>query len=279
MLNSSGFSDGATYVQYLVRSEMYVRIIYPDNDSRFSVADALGDSPESAISCDRLRRGFARAHVLTEMGKPLAVIVQSSFISTDPIAFGARAGDIWTVLRTVEGWQCVNAPQAVASDLQGILMAETGREWAPMPEIHYQMDQPNDDAPNTQVRRLTKADVALLEVATDAFGLVGWRFGSAEALLRDGFAAGAVVEGKLVSVAFTTAITPRFGEVGISTLAPYRGRSYSTAAAALVCADVHAAGLTPTWSTGEDNAPSRRVAEKLGFNEVSRRVYLNPVGQ
>ena len=243
---------------------------------RFAIADALGDTPESAISCDRLRRGFARAYVLGEVHRPRAVIMQSDFIPTEPIAFGASADEIWNLLQTVEGWRCVNAPGGVAPDLRQIMIAETGRQWSPMPEIHYRMDEPNAAIPNADVRRLDLADVGLVEAATVAFGLDGWRFGSAEALLRDGYAAGAVVDGKLAAVAFTTAITPTFGEVGISTLAPYRGRSYSTAAAALVCADVHSAGLTPVWSTGEDNGPSRRVAEKLGFTEVSRRVYLNP---
>lgn len=256
---------------------MSVRIIHPVDADRFAIADALGDTPESAISCDRLRRGFARAHVLGDIERPRAVIMQSDFIPTDPIAFGDSAEEIWSLLLTVQGWRCVNAPGAVAPDLQQIMIAETGRQWSPMPEIHYRMDRLNDSFPNSDVRRLTLADVGLLEAATDAFGLDGWRFGSAEALLRDGYAAGAVVDGLLASVAFTTAITPMFGEVGISTLAPYRGRSYSTAAAALVCADVRAAGLTPVWSTGEDNVPSRRVAEKLGFTEVSRRVYLNPI--
>jgi len=61
----------------------------------------------------------------------------------------------------------------------------------------------------------------------------------------------------------------------VVTLAPWRGRGLSTAAAALVCADVQAAGQTPVWSTAEDNAASRRVATKLGFVEVLRRVYVN----
>ena len=39
---------------------------------------------------------------------------------------------------------------------------------------------------------------------------------------------------------------------------------------------LQAEGQTPVWSTGEDNWASQRVAEKVGFAEVSRRMYLIP---
>ena len=42
-------------------------------------------------------------------------------------------------------------------------------------------------------------------------------------------------------------------------------------------AEIQAAGLNPVWSTSEENVPSQRVAAKLGFVEVSRRVYVNRV--
>jgi predicted GNAT family acetyltransferase len=62
----------------------------------------------------------------------------------------------------------------------------------------------------------------------------------------------------------------------VTTLPEWRGRGLSTAAAALVATVIQDAGRTPVWSTGEGNAASRRVAEKLGFREVARRAYLIP---
>jgi predicted GNAT family acetyltransferase len=115
-----------------------------------------------------------------------------------------------------------------------------------------------------------------MEAATADLEMDGWRFGSAAALLAEGLAAGAVVDGRLVSVAFTSARTVRHSEVGVVTAAPWRDQGFSTATAALVCADIQNAGQFPVWSTSEDNVASRRVATKLGFVEVSRRVYVNP---
>ena len=115
-----------------------------------------------------------------------------------------------------------------------------------------------------------------MEAATADLGMDGWRFGSAAALLEEGFAAGAVVDGQLVSVAFTSARAGRHSEVGVVTTEPWRGRGFSTSAAALICAYIQSAGQTAVWSTSKDNVASRRVGDKLGFVEVSRRLYINP---
>ena len=84
-----------------------------------------------------------------------------------------------------------------------------------------------------------------------------------------------MVDDRLVSVAFTSARADRHSEVGAVTAEPWRGRGFSTAAAALVCADIQAAGQRAVWSTSEDNIASQRIGAKLGFAEVSRRVYVN----
>jgi predicted GNAT family acetyltransferase len=56
----------------------------------------------------------------------------------------------------------------------------------------------------------------------------------------------------------------------------YRRRGFATAAASLVARRVQEAGQIPVWSAGGHNVASLRVAEKLGFEEVSRRVYVIP---
>ena len=81
-------------------------------------------------------------------------------------------------------------------------------------------------------------------------------------------------DGQLVAVAFTAARGARYADVGIVTRDDWSNRGLSTAAAALVCADIQAAGQIPVWGTSVDNVASRRVAAKLGFAEVSRRVYV-----
>ena len=99
-----------------------------------------------------------------------------------------------------------------------------------------------------------------------------------EDLFTNGAAAGAVVDNRLVALAHTNAMTARI--TAISECSPtksWRGRGFATAAASIVAHCIRERGRVPVWSAGEDNAASLRVAAKLGFVEVSRRVYLNIV--
>ncbi|MGH2532831.1 MAG: GNAT family N-acetyltransferase, partial [Thermomicrobiales bacterium] len=175
-----------------------------------------------------------------------------------------------------DGWEAVNVARAVGPSLAELITAATGRPCGQFEEIYCVLDQPVAAWPHPAVRRLTPADLPLMAASETALGMEGWRFGSAAALLAEGFAAGAVVDEQLVAVAFTSARSDRHAEVGVVTLEPWRGRGLSTAAAALVCTDIQTAGQTPVWSTSEENAASRQVGVKLGFIEVSRRVYVNP---
>ena len=70
-------------------------------------------------------------------------------------------------------------------------------------------------------------------------------------------------------------MTVSYADIGVATDEAWRGMGFASAAASIVARRVQERGLTPVWSAGEDNIVSLRVAAKLGFKEVSRRVYLN----
>ncbi len=101
-------------------------------------------------------------------------------------------------------------------------------------------------------------------------------FEDAETLLREGFAAGAVLDNEVRSIVMTSALTREFADVGGRTLEPYRRRGYATAGLSLVAEKVQERGLTPIWSTGETNLASLGVAKKVGFEEVVRSTYVVP---
>lgn len=257
------------------------KIRFLDAAERCALADALGETPQTLMSVHRLRRGLARAVVDGTPERPRAAIVQAHTLMTEPAGFGDDPDRIYGLLRGLDGWTSVHVAVPLGPPLVALIEAATGHPVTLEEEIYFQRN-PSEATPATPaalvvpgVRRLSSADVPLMEAATDALGMTGWRFGSAAAQVAEGVAAGAVVEGRLVAVAFTASRGERYGEVGIATLAPHRGRGYAAATAALVAADIEAAGLTVVWSTGVTNTASRRVATKLGLTEVSRRVYVN----
>ena len=78
-----------------------------------------------------------------------------------------------------------------------------------------------------------------------------------------------------MALAHTNAITTRYGEISVSTQEAWRGLGFASASASIVARRVQDWGRTPVWSADEGNAASLRVAAKLGFVEVSRRIFLN----
>jgi RimJ/RimL family protein N-acetyltransferase len=245
-----------------------------DARGRLALAAAIGESPETVMDVHRLRRGLCRAVVVGTPRRPRAAIVQPHDLPDEPTAYGDNPATIWSLLRDLLGWSCVNASLEMGPPLAEAIELGTGRFCSLYGEIYYVLERPVTDWPHPLVRRLTTADVPLMEQATKALTMDGWRFGSAAALIAGGFAAGAVIDGQLAAVACTSARGDRYADVGIVTREDWRRRGFSTAAASLVCADIQRAGQTPVWSTGWDNSASQRVAAKLGFVEISRRVYV-----
>lgn len=236
------------------------------------LADALGDTPETVIAAHALRRGLCRAYVAGQPAGFDGAVVQADFAPTEPTGFGSDPHVLWRLLRAVEGWDCVDVDAAGAPALGEIIQREMGVGVRYYGDIYYTLTRPAARFYHLLVRRLTLADLTLLEAAPRE--LQGAGFGSPRGLLTEGVVAGAVVEGRVVAIAHTSSYSERHADVGVFTHPGWRGRGLATAAAALVVRQVQAAGRTPVWSAGEDNFASLRVAHKLGFVEVSRRTYV-----
>jgi ribosomal protein S18 acetylase RimI-like enzyme len=250
-------------------------IVVLNERDQLLLADALIETPEAMTGIHRLRRGIARAYIVGTPERPDVAVVQSRFLMEEPAAYGGDPGLIWDVLKRVPGWTAVNAEREVAPKLAALIEAETGKTCLLIEEIYYTLNRPVSMFSNPAVRRIGLDDLAMVEAATEPLSMHGWRFGTAEALLTHGLLFGAVVDGELVSVAFSASGSSKYSEVGIKTREDFRGRGYSTAAASLICAEIQARGQTAVWSTDQDNIASQRVAAKLGFQEVSRRIYVN----
>ena len=245
---------------------------YAPLDARgcLALADALGDTPETVISVHRLRCGFCRAYVAGDPAHFDGAIVQDNFCSTEPTGFGSDPEVLLDLLRSVEGWDCVEVASECAMVLGEIIEGETGNQVRYYGDVYYALYRPAVSFQNEAVRQLTLDDLELLGSSPEE--VLG--FGSTRRLLEEGIVACAIASGRIVSIAHTSARTDRHADIGVFTMEKWRGRGFATAAASIVAQRVQEAGQTPTWSAGEDNFASLRVAQKLGFTEIARRTYV-----
>jgi GNAT superfamily N-acetyltransferase len=237
-----------------------------------ALADALGDTPETVQSVHLLRRGLCWACVAGDVASFDGAIVQSIDWPEEPTGFGSDPAVLWALLQRLRGWACILVDSGCAPALAAIMEAERGWRTRFLEDITHVLAGPDQVVRDPVVRRLTLADLKLL--ASAPLELRAGLWDSPRTLLREGIVACAVVSGEIVATALTTAYSDRYAEIGVYTREGYRGRGYATAAASLVAQGAQEGGRIPVWGAGAHNAASLRVAQKLGFGEVSRRTYV-----
>lgn len=246
------------------------------SDERGVLVDVLGDSPETVISVHLLVRGLCEAYVAGDPERFRGLIVQGHQTPGEPTGFGSDARTLWELLKAARGWWCVNVSQACAPRLGAIVEEETGRAVRYYGEIYHTLTRPVSPFYDETVRLLNLADLGMLGSATREVRSGGWE--STERMIDEGVAAGAVAEGCLVAIAYTSARSRNHADIAVNTLEGWRGLGLATAAASLVAREVQEQGQVPVWSCGEDNLASLHVAHKLGFAQVLRRAYVIPLG-
>ena len=241
------------------------------------VADAIGDSPETAIPTHLLRRGLASAYVDGSLARFDGVIVQSHSLPQEPWCFGRSPDSVWGLLRELEEWGrqpiSPNVSAELAVPLSDLIEKDANVRVNHYGDVYHTLTGRIIGFSTPEVRRLVLSDSDLLAAHESNPHRMG--YSTFEDLLTEGVVAGALVENKLVAVAHTNAVTSEYGDIGVFTDEAWRGGGFATAAASIVAHRIREMDRTPVWSAGEDNAASLRVAAKLGFVEVSRRVYLN----
>ena len=244
---------------------------------RDRLADALGDTSETVIPTHLLRRGLADAYIAGILPRFDGAIVQSHSLPYEPWCFGTDPDVLWQLLRRLKDWGRRGMSPNVSIDLAGplsALMKRTAKvEVRHYGDVYHKLIGRVNEFATPEVRLLSLGDSDLLAAFESDPRRLGFK--TFEDLLKNGFVAGAVVDGRLVALAHTNAVTGNYGDIGVNTEDAWRGKGFASASASIVARRIQDLGRTPVWSAGEDNVASLRVAAKLGFVEVSRRVYLN----
>ncbi len=233
------------------------------------LADALGDTPETVIPVHVLRHGLCDAYVTGDPSDCAATIVQPLSLKEEPFGFGENADAIWELLSCAPGWRHINVALPLTAPLGAVIVRETRAGLRRYGDIYHTLTRPAVTFHAPVVRELTLKDLPILQAAPAVVE------GDLDTMLREGIAAGTIVAGVLVAIAHTSAITDVYADIGVSILQPWQGRGFATVAASIVAGRIQASSRTPVWSAGEDNFASLRVARKVEFVEVSRRVYLS----
>jgi GNAT superfamily N-acetyltransferase len=258
-------------------SSAHVRRLEPSECE--ALIQVIGDAPETVIAVHQLRHGLCEAYAEAESGRHDAVVLRPSRPSDELMGFGPDVESLGRVLRGLPDWSCVCVEDGIARRLGPLLETELGRPVRYLMDIYHTLDRHVVAGSHPSARYLREADRDLLTSAPLDIRGACLGFGTFERLLEGGGIAGAVIEGELVAVASTWAVSERYADLSVVTAGPWRGRGLATACAGLVAAGIRRSGRVPVWSTGEDNVASLRVARKLGFEEVGRRTYVNPIAE
>jgi hypothetical protein len=237
------------------------------------LAQALGDSPETALAVHLLRQGHGQVYIAGELPHFDAVIIEDYDVGPELLGFGRDISSFLAILKEIPHWDAVNLPHDLGAPLAALICEEMGLQNHLVDDIYQVPGGPVASFHHNHVRMLTHDDIPLLEQTPDD---IRDSFDTdLDVVLHEELVAGAVLpDAGIVSVGCTYGFCEPFVDVAISTLAEYRGRGYARAAASLVAAQVQAAGGTPIWSCAPTNLSSLAVAAKLGFGEVSRRVNV-----
>jgi hypothetical protein len=160
-----------------------------------------------------------------------------------------------------------------AGDSGEMVEAQTGRKVRYYADIYHVLRDSVAPLHHEAARLLTPDDLELVEAAFAEVRGSGWD--SLWEMPEKGVVAGAVVVGRLVSIAFRSARLPEHVDTAISTSTAWRDRGFATASASLAAQRLQEAGQTPVWSTGENNRASLRVA-KAGLQACGATRLCHP---
>ena len=233
----------------------------------------LVENPETVISIHTLARGDCNVYMSRDRRPGSVAVLQPKELPSEPTGFGSDANALWQELSRVKGWQCILVDKEVAPPLGEIISTQLKTPVVFLDDVYHIPRGQVLLFEDERVCRLTLDDLPLLDTLPSEAQPIGF-WGDLQTSLTKGFAAGAVVEGKVVATSFVAARGQRYVDVGVHVLANYRRRGLATAVASLVARSAQSDGLIPVWSCGSHNLPSLRLARKLGFMEVSRRTYV-----
>ena len=169
-----------------------------EQDKRDHAADVLGDTPETAIPTHLLRRGLADACFAGSLPRFDGAIVQSHSLPDEPWCFGTDPDVLWEMLPRLNVWGRRRISPNVSADLVdplSTLMKRTANvEVRQYGDVYHTLIGRVNEFATPEVRLLGLEDSDLLASFESDPRRLGFK--TFEDLLKNGFAAGAVVDSR-----------------------------------------------------------------------------------
>lgn len=86
---------------------------------------------------------------------------------------------------------------------------------------------------------------------------------------------GVVIDDRAVSICYSARRTGAVAEAGVDTAEAFRGRGHAALVTAAWAKAIRADGITPVYSTSDDNLASQAVARKMGLRQVGWDVSID----
>lgn len=235
------------------------------------------DSPENCSTLFLLRRSSSIIQVDNPLNPKLVVVTYPSLFPSMRFFFGKadRVVLIQRLLRDIQSPADLVIPTSmlplvsnywpIRFSIPVFFLAARPEQWRPLPS--------ND----SRVRLLTAEDVSGLRKAFAEEHAWLWEFFfTPENLIKEGQAIAAFVDGEIACVATTLAFTERYCEIGVVTRPKFRGMGLALECCrSLSYLQYHQYDRLTCWRTDFGNVASRKVASKLGLNELkSGEKYL-----
>ncbi|MGD8240814.1 MAG: GNAT family N-acetyltransferase, partial [Armatimonadota bacterium] len=242
-----------------------------------AVIDALGENTRTVIPFHFVLRRTASVWADDALQN---VVIRTAHPRTQVFVFGDDAGLLLDLIGSAGRARLYWVPEGCADEVERGLREWLGDSIDRLPDVQRTVDRPVDiSAPSgVDLRRLTTADLPLLD---SAHGELHWLYetwGDWERLLDEGILVGAIVDGDLASAGVTFARAAELDDIGVATVSTYQRCGFSTACAALLVREILAEGRRPVWTVFVENTPSLRISEKLGFRTMTRCVVFRPHG-
>lgn len=241
---------------------------------RRRLVEFIGDQPDAVLAVHAVDSRLGRVWLDGDHSSVQAVMVESRLVPGEPMGFGEPLA-LLGLLREADGWDCIELETTLADTLH----PDVEHEWGPcrrVIDVIHTLTKPAPARSHPLVRRIEVEELEQLTCATD--DLLP-ELGVTRPAVEQGRVFAAFDHGVVVGHGSSFAASDAYADVGVNVDERYRRQGVARAAAALACAAVQRAGLTPVWGTSSTNIASLATANALGFVEIARLTYLVPEGR